>query len=105
MLERHLQPVLESAQADAEGLLAALPSRAVIDEVQRAPGLLLAMKAASTATSPDFDGLRAQAETAGKAFVQGVVLYLGRASVPFGPHLTALPLDSLWTPGPAQRFA
>lgn len=65
----------------------------------------LEVKAASNATSSDFDGLRALAETAGKAFVQGVVLYLGRASVPFGPHLTALPLDSLWAPSPAPRFA
>jgi len=65
----------------------------------------LEVKAASTATSSDFDGLRALAETAGKAFVQGVVLYLGRASVPFGPHLTALPLDSLWAPSPAPRLA
>ena len=62
----------------------------------------LEVKAASTASSSDFDGLRALAETAGKAFVQGVVLYLGRACVPFGPHLTALPLDSLWAGKPAE---
>jgi len=33
---------------------------------------------------------------AGEAFVQGVVLYLGRATVPFGPQFTAVPLDALW---------
>lgn len=57
------------------------------------------VKAASTVTSSDFDGLRALAETAGEAFVQGAVLYLGGASVPFGPQLTALPLGSLWAGG------
>ena len=41
------------------------------------------------------------AEIAGEAFVQGVVLYLvvlylGRATVPFGPPFTAVPLDALW---------
>ena len=66
--------------------------------LEDAPGRVvgLEVKAASNASSSDFDGPRALAETAGKAFVQGVVLYLGRTSVPFGPHLTALPLDSLW---------
>ena len=36
------------------------------------------------------------AEIAGEAFVQGVVLYLGRATVPFGPQFSAVPLDVLW---------
>lgn len=57
----------------------------------------LEVKATSTAYASDFAGLRALAEAAGKAFVQGVVLYLGRATVPFGAKLTALPLHALWT--------
>jgi predicted AAA+ superfamily ATPase len=60
----------------------------------------LEVKAAAAASGSDFAGLRTLAETAGKAFVQGVVLYLGRAKVPFGPHLTALPLDALWAGEP-----
>jgi predicted AAA+ superfamily ATPase len=55
------------------------------------------VKAASSASDSDFDGLRALAETAGKAFVQGVVLHLGGTTVPFGPRLTAAPVDALWS--------
>lgn len=38
--------VLERAKSDPEGLLASVPGPLAIDEVQRAPGLLLAIKAA-----------------------------------------------------------
>ena len=31
-----------------------------------------------------------------ESFVQGVEFYLGRATVPFGPHFTAVLLDALW---------
>jgi predicted AAA+ superfamily ATPase len=54
------------------------------------------VKAAATVSASDFDGLRALAETAGKAFVQGILLHTGGATVPFGPHLTAAPIDALW---------
>lgn len=54
------------------------------------------VKASATVTSADLAGLRALRETAGKAFVQGVVLHLGRSAVPFGPDLTAAPLEALW---------
>ena len=54
------------------------------------------VKAASSAAASDFDGLRTLAETAGKAFVQGVLLHLGGTTVPFGPRLTAAPIDALW---------
>jgi predicted AAA+ superfamily ATPase len=60
----------------------------------------LEVKSAAAASASDFEGLRTLAETAGKAFVQGVVLYLGRAKVPFGPCLTALPLNALWAGEP-----
>jgi hypothetical protein len=36
------------------------------------------------------------ADATGKRFVRGVVLYFGHDVVPFGAHLHALPLDSLW---------
>lgn len=54
------------------------------------------VKATAAVTSADLDGLRALADTAGKAFVQGVVLHLGKSKVSFGPGLTACPLDALW---------
>ncbi len=55
------------------------------------------VKSASSVSTTDFEGLRALANTAGTAFVQGVVLHLGRTKVPFGPTLTAVPVDTLWT--------
>lgn len=54
------------------------------------------VKATSTPASSDFKGLRALAETAGKSFVQGILLHLGARPLAFGPTLTACPLDALW---------
>ena len=54
------------------------------------------VKATSTPSSSDFKGLRALAETAGKSFVQGILLHLGGEPVAFGPTLTACPIDALW---------
>ncbi len=48
------------------------------------------VKAAATVTGRDLNGFRALAEIAGKAFVLGIVLHLGAASIPFGPKLAAL---------------
>jgi hypothetical protein len=55
------------------------------------------VKAGATVTSSDLTGLRTLAEAAGKAFVQGIVLYLGPTLVPFGPGLTVCPVDMLWS--------
>jgi predicted AAA+ superfamily ATPase len=41
-------------------------------------------------------GLRELSEIAGKKFVRGVVLHLGREPVPFVESLHALPLPCLW---------
>ncbi len=54
------------------------------------------VKASATVASQDLSGLRALVEAAGKAFTQGIVLYLGRAVVPFGPRLAAWPIEALW---------
>ncbi len=54
------------------------------------------VKASATVTSADLNGLRALAETAGKAFVQGIVLHLGPTSIPFGRNLVACPFQALW---------
>ncbi len=55
------------------------------------------VKGAATVGARDFRGLRALAEATGDRFRRGVVLYTGRTAVPFGSHLHALPVDSLWT--------
>lgn len=44
----------------------------------------------------DFRGLRKLQEIAGDRFAFGVVLYDGEVSLPFGPRLFALPIQTLW---------
>ncbi|MGH9854196.1 MAG: ATP-binding protein [Blastocatellia bacterium] len=56
------------------------------------------VKANAAVTGGDFKGLRALQEMTGKRFTRGVVLYTGAESVPFGPDLFALPIESLWRP-------
>jgi len=41
-------------------------------------------------------GLRALAELAGRSWVRGVVLHLGRWAVSLAPGLTACPVEALW---------
>lgn len=54
------------------------------------------VKASGTVRAADFRGLRKLQEVAGERFACGVVLYDGEASVPFGPRLFALPVQTLW---------
>ncbi len=54
------------------------------------------VKASGTVRSEDFRGLRKLQEIAGERFACGVVLYDGEVSVPFGPRLFALPVQTLW---------
>jgi predicted AAA+ superfamily ATPase len=54
------------------------------------------VKASSTVTAQDFKGLRALAETTGKRFYRGIVLYTGSESLSFGPELYAIPVNALW---------
>ena len=44
----------------------------------------------------DVRALRDLAETLGKRFVRGVVLYMGETAVPFSGRILALPLSALW---------
>jgi predicted AAA+ superfamily ATPase len=64
------------------------------DQSQKTVGL--EVKASATVSSADFGGLRKLAESAGKHFALGLVLYDGDAVVPFGPNLFAAPISSLW---------
>ncbi|WP_018461851.1 ATP-binding protein [Thermus oshimai] len=56
----------------------------------------LEVKARGSVRGEDFRGLKGLAQALGPRFHRGVVLYLGRESVPFGPNLHALPLEALW---------
>lgn len=58
------------------------------------------VKASGTVRTEDFRGLRKLAEIAGDRFACGVVLYDGEVSLPFGPRLFALPVQTLWTDPP-----
>jgi predicted AAA+ superfamily ATPase len=54
------------------------------------------VKASSTVTASDMSGLRALADVAGKLWVQGLVIYQGARSVPFGKALSACPVGALF---------
>ncbi len=54
------------------------------------------IKASATVTPADFKGLRQLAGACGDNLMQGIVLYDGEETVPFGDRLFAVPLSSLW---------
>jgi len=55
------------------------------------------VKAAATIATADFKGLRALAEVAGNRFECGAVIHAGRAVLPFGPKMWAVPMEVLWS--------
>jgi len=54
------------------------------------------VKAAATVQERDIRALLDLAETLGKRFVRGVVLYTGERAVPFSEKVMALPMAALW---------
>jgi uncharacterized protein len=74
------------------------PKGAEVDLVLERNGHVVGVEVRSTqtATAEDFRGLRTLAELSGRRFHRGVVLYLGRQVVAFGPNLHAVPLTGLW---------
>ncbi len=54
------------------------------------------VKASATVRRSDFNGLRKLRGVAGDRFRQGVVLYDGETTVPFGDGLYAVPIPRLW---------
>jgi predicted AAA+ superfamily ATPase len=54
------------------------------------------VKTAAAVGAEDFKGLRALAESAGKNFHRGIVVYTGTGIVPFGQNLHAVPVTALW---------
>lgn len=67
--------------------------------LQRRNGHLIGVevKAAVKLNSSDFKGLADLAETTGKRFRAGVVLYRGSTIIPFGNNLWAVPLTALFS--------
>lgn len=69
--------------------------------VERRNGKLLGIevKASSNVTAADFAGLQTLKAQAGKDFVRGIVLHLGKDTLPFGEDMFAMPLEALWAKG------
>lgn len=70
--------------------------------LERASGEVVGVevKAADTARSDDFRGLRHLARRLGDRFLAGFVLYTGGESLPFGDRMRALPMGALWMAAP-----
>ena len=75
------------------------PEVDVVIEDARGRVVGVEIKAGASVGEADLRGLRYLAEVTRSSFVQGIVLHLGPAAVPFGPRLHALPLSSLWSAG------
>ena len=54
------------------------------------------VKAAASVTRRDFAGLERVASAAGATFVQGILLYDGDQTLPFGENIRAAPMSTLW---------
>ena len=57
------------------------------------------VKAGATLGGNDVRGLQAMAESVGKRWLRGVVLYTGSEVIPFAADLHGLPMSHLWTAG------
>lgn len=66
--------------------------------LERADGCVVGVevKASASVQAKDFRGLRSLAETLGKPFHRGIVLYTGTEVLPFGTQLWAVPISALW---------
>ena len=66
--------------------------------IERRNGTLLGIevKARDSITERDFLGLKLLKEQIGKDFARGIVLYMGKDTIPFGDDMVAMPLDNLW---------
>jgi hypothetical protein len=66
--------------------------------LERRDGTVVAIevKAGARVDAADFRGSRLLAESLGRKFIRGIVLYAGTQTVPFAPNLHAVPLSALW---------
>lgn len=70
-----------------------------VDVIIEGPGgkiVAIEIKSTENINQDDFKGLKEVKNALGDAFVQGIVLYAGSTSLPFGDKLIALPIASLW---------
>lgn len=73
--------------------------------LENAEGKIVAIeiKASKTLGDRDLSALKAIAGTIGKKFHRGILLYMGDETIPFGPNLFAMPLQTLWHPAKKVR--
>ena len=55
------------------------------------------VKASVSLQEKDFAGLRHLKKLAGERFRAGVVLYVGKQSLPMGEKLWAMPISTIWS--------
>ncbi|MFH1253916.1 MAG: ATP-binding protein [bacterium] len=55
------------------------------------------VKSSQNVSNNDFKGLKNFQNSVGDKFIQGILLYTGTTSIPFGEKLTAIPISSLWS--------
>jgi len=70
-----------------------------VDFVLEQPNGLLAgieVKGRDSVSARDFAGLRVLQQQTGQDFSCGIILYLGRKTIPFGDRLWAVPINALW---------
>ncbi len=72
-------------------------------EDRRGRCVAVEIKATATPGARDAAGLTAFAETAGKRFLRGVLLYLGKEVVPFAANIHAVPIGALWAAAKGKR--
>lgn len=68
----------------------------IIIENRQGRVLGIEVKASATVTKSDFAGLRRLAEGCGDRFAMGLVLHDHDKTIPFGNHMYAAPISSLW---------
>ncbi len=56
------------------------------------------VKKTQSISTRDFRWLKLMRDRLGDDFVQGILIYLGRDTLPLSDRLTAIPLSTLWTP-------
>ncbi len=71
--------------------------------IERTDGKIIAIEIKKTlsVSRQDFRWLKLFRDRLGDRFIQGLVLYLGDDTLPFGDRLTALPMSILWTAQPS----
>ncbi len=77
---------------------------AEIDLILETPSgkvMAIEIKTSAHVTARDIGAMTAFAEKHQSRFIHGFVLYTGTQRVPFGPRITALPIDALWCGRPS----